>query len=172
LRIYPLGIEIASSNYNPIPHLKNGAQIIALNTQTKDDYAWLLMSYFICGREINPSKIGYIPKPAHLLKNSVESKKNVIKVIQIKNLSTEKIGIKFFGSDRDTKSNSNATNSFNVNDYLEGFLMFEIGAKFKDCIALRFIRQGYRVLVAKNEYFRDSGIRVLVRIQIKETIWS
>ena len=130
------------------------------------------MSYFICGREINPSKIGYIPKPAHLLKNSVESKKNVIKVIQIKNLSTEKIGIKFFGSDRDTKSNSNASNSFNVNDYLEGFLMFEIGAKFKDCIALRFIRQGYRVLVAKNEYFRDSGIRVLVRIQIKETIWS
>ena len=117
LRIYPLGSEIASSNYNPIPHLKNGAQII-------------------------------------------------------KNLSTEKIGIKFFGSDRDTKSNSNATNSFNVNDYLEGFLMFEIGAKFKDCIALRFIRQGYRVLVAKNEYFRDSGIRVLVRIQIKETIWS
>lgn len=50
--------------------------------------------------------------------------------------------------------------------------MFDIGEKFKDCIALRFIRHGYRVLVAKNEYFRDSGIRVLVQIQIKETVWS
>jgi hypothetical protein len=49
LRIYPLGTEIGSGNYNPIPGLQRGAQIIALNTQTKDDYSWLMMSYFTAG---------------------------------------------------------------------------------------------------------------------------
>jgi len=76
------------------------------------------MSYFICGREINPSKIGYIPKPVHLLKNSIGAKKNILKAIQIKNLSTEKISIRFFGSEKDMKINMNATNSFKVSDYL------------------------------------------------------
>lgn len=36
LRTYPTGAEIASDNYDPIPMLEVGAQIIALNTQTKD----------------------------------------------------------------------------------------------------------------------------------------
>ena len=45
-----MATEFASSNYNPVPVLRIGAQIIALNTQTKDDYAWLMMSYFTAGR--------------------------------------------------------------------------------------------------------------------------
>lgn len=46
--------------------LKVGAQIIALNTQTKDNYAWLMMSYFTAGRDPNPSTLGYVDKPIHL----------------------------------------------------------------------------------------------------------
>ena len=48
LRTYPHGTEINSNNYDPAPMLAVGAQIIALNTQTKDYYAWMLQSYF-CG---------------------------------------------------------------------------------------------------------------------------
>ena len=39
-----------SNNYDPIPSLQIGAQIIALNTQTKDDQVLMLMSYFKAGR--------------------------------------------------------------------------------------------------------------------------
>lgn len=95
LRIYPLGTEIASSNYNPLPPMKIGAQIIALNTQTKDNYAWLMMSYFTAGRPMTPGQIGYIPKPLHLRKNTAQ---NVQKMINIKIVSShEKVSIKFFG---------------------------------------------------------------------------
>jgi hypothetical protein len=67
--VYPLGSEIASNNYNPVPSLKLGAQIIALNTQTKDDYAWLMKSYFTAGRPHLTDSIGYIEKPLHLRSN-------------------------------------------------------------------------------------------------------
>jgi len=36
LRVYPVGTELASGNYDPIPGLERGAQMIALNTQTRD----------------------------------------------------------------------------------------------------------------------------------------
>lgn len=43
--------------------LKVGAQIIALNTQTKDDPAWVTHAYF-CGGKFGPSSLkGYILKP-------------------------------------------------------------------------------------------------------------
>lgn len=59
------------------------------------------------------------------------------------------------------QANSNSILSFKVVDSLEAFLVFEIGEEYKDCIPLRFLRSGYRVLVAKNKAFRDSGKRVL-----------
>jgi hypothetical protein len=168
LRIYPMGSEIASSNYNPVPVLKIGAQIIALNTQTKDDYAWLMMSYFTAGRPHLPGNIGYIEKPLHL--RSSQPKPQIQKSIQVKVLTTsEKVSIKFFGTEQDLKVNQNSTSNFQVKDYLEGFLMFRINEGLKECLPLRFIRKGYRVLIAKNEMFRDSGLRILVHISIKET---
>lgn len=46
--------------------LNVGAQIIALNTQTKDDYAWMMYGYF-CGGNINYfSQVGYVLKPERL----------------------------------------------------------------------------------------------------------
>lgn len=66
------------------------------------------------------------------------------------------------------KANQSSTFNFIVKDQYEGFIMFYINDKFKDCIPLRYIRRGYRVLIAKNEKFRDSGIRALIHITIKE----
>lgn len=51
IRVYPVATEVGSANYNPIHGLQRGAQIIAINTQTKDDYAWLMMSYFTAGKK-------------------------------------------------------------------------------------------------------------------------
>lgn len=51
-----------------------------------------------------------------------------------------------------------------MRDNDEGFLMFTINDKLRECVPLRWARQGYRVLIAKNEMYRDSGIRVLVSI--------
>jgi hypothetical protein len=149
-----------------VPPLKVGAQIIALNTQTKDHYAWLMMSYFIAGRPLTPGSIGYIQKPLHLRQNLPQ---NVQKLINIKIVSTnEKVNIKFYGIEEDMKLNANSINDFQVKHFCEGFLMFQIGNKFKECIPLRFIRKGFRVLIAKNEMYRDSGIRVLILVTIKE----
>lgn len=40
--------------------LAKGVQIIALNTQTNDDYAIMMNSYFRAGRTGDMAKIGYI----------------------------------------------------------------------------------------------------------------
>ena len=66
LRTYPQGSEVRSGNYDPIPMFKVGAQIIALNTQTKDDYAWITHGYFCTGREGGGGQKGYVLKPARL----------------------------------------------------------------------------------------------------------
>lgn len=46
--------------------LARGVQIIALNTQTNDDYAIMLNSYFRTVRNANLETIGYIEKPEYL----------------------------------------------------------------------------------------------------------
>jgi hypothetical protein len=48
----------------------------------------------------------------------------------------------------------------------EGFLMFYIDKAYKDCIPLRYIRAGYRVIIGRNAMFLDSGIRVVIKISI------
>lgn len=58
---------MASKNYDPCPMMAAGAQIVALNTQTKDEYAILMMSYFKSGRGTNPTTLGFVEKPKHLL---------------------------------------------------------------------------------------------------------
>lgn len=114
--MYPVATEFASSNYNPVPCLKVGAQIIALNTQTKDEHAWLMMSYFTAGRLAVPAKLGYVEKPLHLRSNI--PKKNIERTITIEVCSKEKVTIKFFGTDADVKRNRGASSCFVVRDYL------------------------------------------------------
>lgn len=70
------------------------------------------------------------------------------------------------------KANQNSIlhQTFRVHDSNEGFLMFIINEKLRECVPLRWVRQGYRVLIAKNETYRDSGIRVLVYLNIKDSL--
>lgn len=103
LRIYPVAIEISSNNYNPVPLLTIGAQIIALNTQTKDNAALMMMSYFTGGREPIPSKIGYIPKPLHLRKGSNPDPPQIPYTFSIRLYSNEKIAVRLFGTERDMR---------------------------------------------------------------------
>jgi hypothetical protein len=169
LRIYPLATEISSSNYDPVPHLNTGAQIIALNTQTKDEYAWMMMSYFTAGRYDSPDNIGFIQKPIHL--RSDQKHTSIKKTIKIEIMSDIKsIEIKFFGSEKDMKANSKnkKVNYFETVDYDEAFLIFVINEELKECVPIRFIREGYRVLVAKNSLFKDSGIRIIIQIIINQ----
>jgi hypothetical protein len=115
-----------------------------------------------------PGKIGYIQKPPHLRSNSFQGVQWLINVKIVS--SNEKVNIKFYGIEEDMRLNHNSNNDFQVKHFYEGFLMFSISNKFKECIPLRFIRKGYRVLIAKNEMYRDSGIRVLILVTIKEII--
>lgn len=46
--------------------MARGIQIIALNTQTNDDYAIMLNSYFRAGRNPNLETLGFIDKPEYL----------------------------------------------------------------------------------------------------------
>ncbi len=45
-RVYPKGTRFDSSNYNPFPGWALGAQVVALNLQTKDEFELLNFSYF------------------------------------------------------------------------------------------------------------------------------
>ena len=72
LRTYPLGTEMSSGNYDPAAMMEVGAQIIALNTQTKDYYAWMMYGYFCGGQKASPSLRGYILKPKYLRPSSHE----------------------------------------------------------------------------------------------------
>ena len=82
------------------------------------------LSYFTAGKELIPGKIGYVPKPSHLLKGSQTQRDPVVKKITIKVFSNEAINVKLFGSKQDLKNNANSNLTFIVRDYLEGFLVF------------------------------------------------
>lgn len=61
-RIYPKGSRISSSNYHPAFYWGEGAQIVALNYQTKDEPLMINEAFF----ELNGGKSsGYILKPVY-----------------------------------------------------------------------------------------------------------
>ncbi|CAD8065626.1 unnamed protein product [Paramecium sonneborni] len=62
VRIYPSGLRVNSSNYDPIPSFILGAQIIALNFQTKDESMLINQAKF----EQNHG-CGYFLKPKYLI---------------------------------------------------------------------------------------------------------
>lgn len=128
-----------------------------------------MMSYFTAGRYDSPDNIGFIPKPIHLRSN--QKPPSIKKIIKIEIMSDVKsLEIKFLGSERDMKFNSKSkkANYFETVDYDEAFLIFIINESLKECIPVRFIREGYRVLVAKNSLFKDSGIRIIIQITINQ----
>lgn len=57
IRIYPFGLRFGSSNFNPIPMLQCGCQLVSLNTQSVD-------VYYVCTQGIFEKNIncGYARK--------------------------------------------------------------------------------------------------------------
>ena len=47
IRVYPFGLRFGSSNFNPLPMMKCGAQLISLNTQNYDINYTALKSHFL-----------------------------------------------------------------------------------------------------------------------------
>jgi len=61
VRIYPHGTRFDSSNYNPVPLLAEGCQIVALNYHTDGFPMWLNE-----GKFMRAGRTGWILKPQHL----------------------------------------------------------------------------------------------------------
>ncbi|CAK61111.1 unnamed protein product (macronuclear) [Paramecium tetraurelia] len=76
VRIYPLGLRFDSSNYDPFPSWSAGAQMVALNIQTKD--LFMLQNY---GMFLNSS---------YVLKSNQDVKMNIyVRIISATNLVWE-----------------------------------------------------------------------------------
>ena len=68
-KVYPAGLRVDSSNYNPIPHWNVGVQIVALNAQTIDEGISLNYAKFIAN-----GACGYVLKPDFLRHIAIEEK--------------------------------------------------------------------------------------------------
>lgn len=62
-RIYPKGVRVDSSNYDPGPMWSHGCNLVALNYQTHDLPMWLNHARFMINK-----RCGYILKPEYLRK--------------------------------------------------------------------------------------------------------
>ena len=70
-KVYPGGLRIDSSNFDPMPSFVTGCQAIALNIQTNDLNLQMYLSRFMVNGGINS---GYVLKPDFMLYNSKEPK--------------------------------------------------------------------------------------------------
>ncbi|CAD8094963.1 unnamed protein product [Paramecium primaurelia] len=78
VRVYPLGLRFDSSNYDPFPSWIAGAQLVALNIQTKDIF--MLQNY---GMFLNSS---------YILKSNQDIKMNIyVRIISATNLVWEEV---------------------------------------------------------------------------------
>lgn len=73
LRIYPKGIRIDSSNYNPLVGWTHGAQMVASNMQGYGRQLWLVHGFFRAN-----GGCGYVKKPDFLLPNGSEDDDQLI----------------------------------------------------------------------------------------------
>ncbi|EGR29964.1 phospholipase eta 2, putative [Ichthyophthirius multifiliis] len=92
-RVYPGGLRIDSSNYNPINGFLSGSQIIALNFQTNDFFLLLYLSIFQQNGDI---KCGFVLKPQYMLKYEKNPQypfmmSQVRKIIKIKVISASQL---------------------------------------------------------------------------------
>ncbi|GAV08349.1 hypothetical protein RvY_18059 [Ramazzottius varieornatus] len=72
VRIYPDGLRTDSSNYNPIPMLRAGCQIVALNYQDKQPETRAYKALFM-----DNGGCGYLLKPEYMRKEEVDFEKFV-----------------------------------------------------------------------------------------------
>jgi uncharacterized protein YjbI with pentapeptide repeats len=81
-RIYPKGLRIDSSNYDPTPSWNTGAQVVALNYQTGADPMWIND-----GKFLDNGGSGYVLKPKFLREEKItfnpEGKLSVQKTLHV-----------------------------------------------------------------------------------------
>jgi hypothetical protein len=68
IRIYPDGKRVGSSNYNPTDCWFNGAQMVAMNIQSRDDFAMINKIKYL---ENGGASGGFILKPKYLLNDAL-----------------------------------------------------------------------------------------------------
>jgi phosphatidylinositol phospholipase C, delta len=61
VRVYPKGTRFDSSNYDPMPLLSAGVQLVALNLQTNDINQGLIL-----GKFMDNGRCGYVLKPSYM----------------------------------------------------------------------------------------------------------
>ncbi|KAJ3161074.1 1-phosphatidylinositol 4,5-bisphosphate phosphodiesterase delta-4 [Geranomyces michiganensis] len=83
-RIYPAGLRITSSNYDPVPHWAGGAQMVAMNVQTFDRGMQLNNALF----NLN-GRCGYVLKPRSLREKGAGKQASM--VLQIKIVSGQQL---------------------------------------------------------------------------------
>ncbi|KAJ3033547.1 1-phosphatidylinositol 4,5-bisphosphate phosphodiesterase delta-4 [Rhizophlyctis rosea] len=83
-RVYPAGIRVTSTNYDPLPHWLAGAQLVAVNYQTVDK-GWQLNNamFALNGRS------GYVLKPSWL--RTGEKKAKVPVMLSVKVISAQQL---------------------------------------------------------------------------------
>jgi len=65
-RIFPKGMRVDSSNYDPVPPWNAGCQIVALNYQTGSEPTWIND-----GKFLDNGRCGYILKPKYLREEKI-----------------------------------------------------------------------------------------------------
>ncbi|KAJ3144692.1 1-phosphatidylinositol 4,5-bisphosphate phosphodiesterase delta-4 [Geranomyces variabilis] len=83
-RVYPAGLRITSSNYDPVPHWAGGAQMVAMNVQTFDRGMQLNNALF----NLN-GRCGYVLKPRSLREKGAAKQGSM--VLQIKIISGQQL---------------------------------------------------------------------------------
>ncbi|XP_047317348.1 phosphoinositide phospholipase C 2-like [Impatiens glandulifera] len=64
VRVYPKGVRVDSSNYDPLVAWSHGAQMVAFNMQGYGKYLWIMQGMFRAN-----GGCGYVKKPDFLLRN-------------------------------------------------------------------------------------------------------
>lgn len=112
-RIYPAGSRFDSSNYAPQPYWECGCQLVALNWQSANTFAWR----FDRGFFLDNGRCGYVLKPDYLRPSSLSSSETAA-VVEPTTLAIEVIS--GFALPKPAKaSKSDITDPF-VSIYLEG----------------------------------------------------
>ncbi|KMZ66673.1 Phosphoinositide phospholipase C [Zostera marina] len=73
IRVYPKGLRIDSSNYDPFPGWINGAQMVAFNMQGDGRFLWLMHGFFLAN-----GGCGYVKKPNFLLHNHLHPQSTLV----------------------------------------------------------------------------------------------
>ncbi|KAL7749781.1 hypothetical protein RI367_004657 [Sorochytrium milnesiophthora] len=87
-RVYPAGLRVQSSNYDPFPHWYSGSQLVALNWQTYDRGMQLQTGFFN-----RNGRCGYVLKPSYMLPDTGRAYKPQALTLAIEIVSAQHLAL-------------------------------------------------------------------------------